>query len=454
MKYYLAIDIGASSGRHILACVCDGKLEMQEIYRFKNGFSEKDGELSWDIDRLYTEIKNGIVKCKEIGKIPVSLGIDTWGVDYVLLDKDNNRITNAVSYRDNRTDGMDIEVEKVISEQELYARTGLQKQMYNTIYQLMSVKTQTPEILEKADSFLMIAPYLNFLLTGNKMNEYTNVTTTGLCNAKTGEWDTELIDKLGLKSSMYGKVYQPKTVVGELLPEIQNEVGFNCKVVLPATHDTASAVLAVPTDRDDNIFLSSGTWSLVGYTSDTANCTEESRQFGLSNEGSAAGGICSLKNIMGLWIIQSIKRNLNDEYSFEDLSNMAREYADFPSFINVNDKKFMAPQNMIDAIKEYCAKTNQEVPETIGEVMQCVYQSLALCYNEAVEAIEGLQKKKYNTISIVGGGCQDRYLNEITEQMTGKTVIAGPVEATAIGNILIQLMADDAIASVKDVSYI
>ncbi len=447
MKYYLAIDIGASSGRHILSWIDNGKLQLQEIYRFKNGFSEKDGHLCWDIDRLFSEIKEGMKKCREIGKIPVSVAIDTWGVDYVLLDKDDNRITNAVSYRDNRTNGMDKKVEAVISEAELYSRTGLQKQMYNTIYQLMS---EPKEIMDKAESFLMIAPYLNFLLTGNKMNEYTNVTTTGLVNAKTGKWDTELIESLGLKSSIFGEIYQPKTVVGMLTGDIQQEIGYNCKVILPATHDTASAVLAVREDGEDNLFLSSGTWSLLGFVSDKANCSEESRLFGLSNEGSAVGTTCCLKNIMGLWIIQSIKRNLEDKYSFPELSAMARDVKEFPSYIDVNDNDFMAPDNMIDAIRGYCKKTNQAVPESIGEVMQCVYQSLAKCYKETADAIEGLQKKTYRTISIVGGGCQDTYLNEMTEKFTGKKVTAGPVEATAIGNILIQMLTEGEVKDLKE----
>ena len=449
-KYYLAVDIGASSGRHMLASVSDGKIELEEIYRFKNLLVEKNGHLCWDLDRLFNEIKTGIKKCSEIGKIPVSMGIDTWGVDFVLLDKDDKIIGDTVAYRDSRTEEMDKKVEEVISEKELYERTGIQKQPFNTIYQLMAIKEQTPENMEKAESMLFLPSYFKFLLTGIKKNEYTEASTSGLLDVEKKDWDRELIKKLGFKENLFDDIYMPKTVVGNFTPEIQKEVGFDCRVILPATHDTGSAVLSVPMVDGEGVYISSGTWSLMGIESLTPNCTEESREFNLTNEGGVEGRYRFLRNIMGLWIIQSIKRNLNDEYSFGDLADSARENEDFSSKINVNDMRFLAPENMIEAIKGYCRDTNQTEPQNVGQVMRCAYIGLAECYAESVKAIEDIVGKQYDSIRIVGGGCQDNYLNEMTAKATGKTVYAGPIEATALGNVLSQLMADGTVVSIED----
>lgn len=272
-KYYLAIDIGASSGRHMLASVADGKMQLEEVYRFPNGMDNVNGTLCWDVKRLFTEIKNGLKKCKELGKIPVSMGIDTWAVDYVLLDKDDQILGETVGYRDSRTEGMDQKVYNVISQSALYERTGIQKQMFNTIYQLMAVKEKHPEYMEQAEALLMIPDYFQFLLTGVKKMEYTNATSTQLIDPKTNDWDYELIDMLGYNKKMFRPVSMPGTVVGHFTKEIQEEVGFDCKVVLPATHDTGSAVLSVPTNDDNAIYISSGTWSLMG------NRTKRSRLF-------------------------------------------------------------------------------------------------------------------------------------------------------------------------------
>ncbi len=449
IKYYLAIDIGASSGRHMLAHIENGKLELEEIYRFKNKLIEKNGHLCWDIKKIFEEVKNGLKKCKKLRKIPISIGIDTWGVDFVLLDKENNLLGDSVSYRDSRTDGMMVEVNKFFSEKELYKMTGIQPQSYNTIYQLVALKKSSPEIIQKSDSFLMIAPYLNFLLTGVKKNEYTNVTTTGLFNCNTKNWDNDLLKFIGLSEKNMGNIEKPGTLVGEFLKDVEKEVGFNCKVILPATHDTASAILAVPYE-DNVIYISSGTWSIMGTELKSPNCSEESRKLGLTNEGSANCEFCYLRNIMGLWIIQSIRHNLNDRYSFSALSDLARNYKNFQSVIDVNNEKFMAPPNMIEAIKEYCYHTNQAVPNEIGEIMQCVYQSLSNCYKESVDAIEKISEKTFSKIAIVGGGCQDTYLNELTSKKTGKAVSPGPIEATAIGNILIQLISDNSVSNLSE----
>ena len=282
-KYYLAIDIGASSGRHMLASVADGKMQLEEIYRFPNGMDNVNGTLCWDVKRLFTEIKNGLKKCKELGKIPVSMGIDTWAVDYVLLDKDDRILGDTVGYRDSRTDGMDQKVYEVISQSALYERTGIQKQMFNTIYQLMAVKEQHPEYMEQAESLLMIPDYFQFLLTGVKKMEYTNATSTQLIDPKTNDWDYELIEMLGYNRKMFRPVSMPGTVVGNFTKEIQEEVGFDCKVVLPATHDTGSAVLSVPTNDDNAIYISSGTWSLMGIERKEADCSMASMQANFTN---------------------------------------------------------------------------------------------------------------------------------------------------------------------------
>ncbi len=303
-RYYLAVDIGASSGRHILSHMENGKIILEEVYRFHNGMTEKDGHKIWDVDRLFEEILTGMKKCREIGKMPYSIGIDTWAVDFVLLDNDDRKIMDAVAYRDDRTAGIDKKVYEVISEDELYARTGIQKQNFNTIYQLMAVKSQEPDAFEKAKSMLMIPDYLNFLLTGEKVQEYTNATTTQLVNPVTKDWDYELIDRLGYPKDIFGEIKNPGSEVGKLRSEVSRKVGFDCKVILPATHDTASAVMAVPTQKDDTLYISSGTWSLMGTELVSADCSSLSMEHNLTNEGGYDYRFRYLKNIMGLWMIQ------------------------------------------------------------------------------------------------------------------------------------------------------
>lgn len=440
-RYYLAIDIGASSGRHMLASMRDGKMQLEEVYRFPNGMDDKNGTLCWDVKRLFTEIKNGLKKCKEIGKIPVSMAIDTWGVDYVLLDKDDRILGDTVGYRDSRTEGMDEKVYEVIPQDELYARTGIQKQIFNTVYQLMAVKELHPEYLEQAESILMIPDYFHFLLTGVKKNEYTNATTGQLVSPKTNDWDYELIDMLGYNSKMFRPVSMPGTVVGEFTEEVQKEVGFNCTVVLPATHDTGSAVLAVPTNDDDAVYISSGTWSLMGIEREEADCSMESMKANFTNEGGYDHRFRYLKNIMGLWMIQSVKKEFTEDLSFAQICEMASKET-IPSIVDCNDDCFLAPKSMIKAVQDFCRRTGQQVPETVGEISSVIYNSLAKCYGDTVQEIEEITGKKYSTIYVVGGGSNAGYLNELTAKYTGKKVSAGPSEATAIGNVIVQMLCD------------
>ena len=448
-KYYLAIDIGASSGRHMLASVADGKMQLEEIYRFPNGMDNVNGTLCWDVKRLFTEIKNGLKKCKELGKIPVSMGIDTWAVDYVLLDKDDRILGDTVGYRDSRTDGMDQKVYEVISQSALYERTGIQKQMFNTIYQLMVVKEQHPEYMEQAESLLMIPDYFQFLLTGVKKMEYTNATSTQLIDPKTNDWDYELIEMLGYNRKMFRPVSMPGTVVGNFTKEIQEEVGFDCKVVLPATHDTGSAVLSVPTNDDNAIYISSGTWSLMGIERKEADCSMASMQANFTNEGGYDHRFRFLKNIMGLWMIQSVKKEFEEDLSFAEICERASKET-IDSIVDCNDDCFLAPQSMIKAVQDFCRATGQTVPQTVGEIAAVIYNSLGKCYGDTVKEIEAITGNTYDTIYVVGGGANAGYLNELTAKYTGKNVSAGPTEATAIGNITVQMLHDGVFASLPE----
>lgn len=439
--YYLAVDIGASSGRHMLGHMEDGKMILEEIWRFENGMKDdRDGSLCWDLDALFREIKTGIRRCKELGKVPVSMGIDTWAVDYVLLDEKDRVLGKAYGYRDSRTRGMDEAVYEVIPEAELYSRTGIQKQMFNTIYQLMAVKEHNPEHLDAAKTFLMLPDYFHFLLTGQKCSEYTNATSTQLVNARTNDWDRELIERLGYPQDIFLPLRQPGTLVGDFSKEIEEEMGFSCKVVLPATHDTGSAVMAVPGEGDKNLYISSGTWSLMGIETKAAICTEESRKRNFTNEGGYEYRCRYLKNIMGLWMIQSVRRELEQKYSFAELCAMASLCSDFPSRVNVNDPAFLAPDSMIRAIQNKCTESGQAVPETPGELAAVVYESLSDSYRETAEEIEKLAGCHYDTICIVGGGSNAEYLNRLTADKSGRRVLAGPGEATAVGNLMAQMI--------------
>ena len=448
-KYYLAVDIGASSGRHILGHLENGKIELEEIYRFENGMDHKDGKLLWNVERLFGEILNGMKKCKELGKLPVSMAIDTWAVDYVLLDEKDQILGDTYGYRDHRTDGMDAEVVKILPEPELYARTGIQKQIFNTIYQLMAVEKKTPEIMKQAKTLLMLPDYFGFRLTGNKLSEYTNGSTTQLVDPHTYQWDKEMIQSLGYPEAIFLPLKMPGTKVGNLLPQIREEVGYDLEIVLCGSHDTASAVMAVPQTEGDGIYISSGTWSLMGIESLEPIITKEAATANFTNEGGYDYRFRFLKNIMGLWMIQSVRHEYQDAYSFAQLCDMAEESRDFSSRVDVNDQSFLSPDSMIEAIKQYCQKTGQPVPETVGELAAVVYRSLAQSYGETVKELETIAGRTYDSIHIIGGGSNAAYLNQLTAEATGKIVYAGPGEATAIGNLLAQMIHAGDLADLK-----
>ncbi|MBP3274959.1 MAG: rhamnulokinase [Butyrivibrio sp.] len=464
-RYYLAIDIGASSGRHIIGWVQDGKMLLKEIHRFENRQRSENGHLVWDMDNLWNGIIDGLKACKKENMIPETVGIDTWGVDYVLLDKDGNMVGDAVAYRDSRTADMDKELIKYVSEEELYKRTGIQKQPFNTIYQLLALKKENPEQIKKADSLLMIPDYFNFRLTGVKKQEYTNATTSNLVNAEGKEWDMEIIEKLGLPEKLFGKLSLPGTTVGTFSNEISELVGFKSTVILPATHDTGSAFLAVPARDETSVYLSSGTWSLLGVENAEPITSDIAKKENLTNEGGAFYRYRFLKNIMGLWIIQSIRRELNGSeyvegkkskyatgrtYSFPDLIEEAKKCSDFKTVLDVNDSSFLSPDSMIDAIKEYCRAHGQNVPESVGQIMQSVYLGLSRCYADTIKEIENITGKKITGINIIGGGCQDSYLNELTAKTASLPVYAGPIEGTAIGNLVIQMITAGIFKSLAD----
>ena len=353
-RYFLAIDSGASSGRHILGSLENGKMVLEEIYRFKNGAHFEGESFVWDDKQLFSDIVAGIKKCAEIGKIPVSIGIDTWGVDYALLDEEDKLIGHIHSYRDERTMKVMDEVHSIVPAEDLYTGSGMNQQAINTIYQLYCDKKSGK--LAKAKTFLMVPDYFHFKLTGIKKNEYTNASTTALLNAKTRDWDYALIEKLGYPKELFRPLSMPATEVGHLSEEIQKIVGFDSIVNLPATHDTASAVMAVP-NPDMPLYISSGTWSLIGVETPNENTSREANIAKFSNEGGFNKSVRFLKNIMGLWMMQNVKKEYEDKYNFVELANLAREArnAGFESFVDVSDMSFFAPKSMVQAVKDYCA---------------------------------------------------------------------------------------------------
>lgn len=446
MQYFLAIDIGASSGRHILGHIEGDKLITEEIYRFQNApqsVVDEQGEkrLTWNVDGLYAEILNGLKRAKELGKIPSSVGIDTWGVDYALLDEKDERIGEVYCYRDKRTEKTVPEVHALLPFAELYARTGIAFASFNTIYQLMDEKLTGR--MARAKTMLNLPDYFHFRLTGVKKHEYTMATTSGMVNATTHQWDEEIVEKLGYKKELFGELSQPGTIVGEFTEEVQAFVGYNAKVVLPATHDTASAVLAAPLEAQSP-YISSGTWSLLGVEQNAAHTDADARETGYSNEGSVNGQFRLQINIMGLWMLQQVRHELNDGYSFVELTDLARANS-VEDEIDVNEQLFLAPDSMIEAIDGRVGRTL-----TVGERAYVILNNLAKYYAKALSALESVTGEKYDTLNIIGGGSKNGVLNELTAKYTGKKIITGPTEGTALGNLTMQMVGLGALQSVAE----
>lgn len=432
MTYHLAIDIGASSGRHILGYTENSKLKSEEIYRFENNL-KKDGEtLIWDIDNLVNEVLNGLCECKKQGKIPETVSIDTWGVDYCLLDENKKEILPVVCYRDQRTEKIQNEFEKVLPFSTLYEKTGIAKNNFNTVYQLYCDKKSGK--LDKAKHFLMIPEYLSFKLTGVIKNEYTNASTTALLNARDKNWDFEIIEKLGYPKELFKELSLPSERIGDFNKETENKVGFNSTVVFCPSHDTAAAVAACPLN-ENAVFISSGTWSLLGTENKEPILSDEARKAKFTNEGGIEYRFRFLQNIMGMWLLQNIRRNLDKKYSYDEMMNMAKQ-SNYEKTVDVNSKELVAPDNMIEAIRSLLGE--EKLP--IGDVLGCVYNSLALSYKKAVDFLEEITEKQFDEIFIVGGGSSDKYLNELTAKYTKKKVLTGLKEATATGNLISQLI--------------
>ena len=445
----LAIDLGASSGRGIVGSFDGNKLTLRENHRFSNDPVFVNGRFTWDILRIFFEIKNSITKTVIDGDNVTSMGIDTWGVDYALIDKNGRMMANPTHYRDTRTVNITDYVKQFVSPEEIYKITGIQAADFNTLNQLAAEKRNDADLLDRADKMLFIPDLLNYFLTGKMATEYTIASTGMLLDAYKRDFAFELTDKIGVKRSLFAPLVQPCNNLGALLPQINDEVGKNnIKVVNVASHDTASAVIAVPAQNKDFIYISSGTWSLMGAELPEPLINDGTRAANLTNEGGAMDTIRFLKNIMGLWIIQESRRQWKREgydYSFAQMEAWAKEAVPFQSLINPDHLSFNTPGNMPEKIREFCRQTSQHVPETVGEVVRCIYESLALKYRYTVESIDRLMNKKTAMINVVGGGTKDKFLSQMTADACNVPVCAGPEEATAIGNLMMQAIAAGAI---------
>lgn len=454
MKKVLSFDFGASSGRAMLASYENGKIEMTEIHRFSNDPVSVNGRMYWDVLRLFFEIKTGITKAVNAGGFD-AIGIDTWGVDFGLINKKGELIGNPFHYRDQRTKGIPDKIfSEIISKEDLYHRAGMQFMHFNTIYQLMYLKYNEPELLAQADKFLMMPDLFAYFLTGEMKEEASIASTSNLLNPNTKDWDFELIEKLGLDKKLFAPIVKSGSIYGYLSDEICNELG--CKkvpVVAVCSHDTASAVAATPTSAEDFVYISCGTWSLFGIESKTPFLSDEAYKADFTNEGGFDGTIRFLKNIMGLWLIQESRRQWRREgieVGFDTLEKEALASEPFKCFINVDDPMFETAGNLPKRVLEFCEKTGQYVPETRGEIMRCIYQSLAMKYKHTYNMLSDFTKREYKSINILGGGIKDKLLCRLTADATGATVFAGPTEATVMGNIAVAFYALGEIADFKE----
>ena len=441
MGYSLAIDIGASSGRHILGKIENGKLLTYEIYRFENSLKKCGAHLVWDLESLFENVMQGLKKCASEGIFPESVAIDTWGVDYVLLDKGKKPILPAYSYRDASLSEKNIpkEVEKILGDGVLFSKTGIQTQNFNTIYQLFLRR----ETLSEAAHFLMMPDYLSYRLTGKIKNEYTNATTTSLLNAFSKSWDREILEKLEIPLSIFSPPSMPPCALGRFSREIERELGYSALVLLAPSHDTASAVAACPKD-DNGAFISSGTWSLVGTEISSPITDKPVKALNFTNEGGIEGRFRFLKNIMGMWLFQGMKKSLGGKMSYDEMMNSAKGSA-FTGIFDPNSPTLTAPADMCEAVRALLNKP--DLP--YADVLNSIYHSLALSYEKTIDEIERLTKKKIESITIMGGGSKDGYLNSLTKEKTRRRVFAGPTEATAAGNLLSQFMYKDKTLSLQ-----
>ncbi len=452
-KRVLAFDFGASSGRAIVGVFDGNKIELREVHRFSNDPVTINGTVYWDVQRLFFEIKQGILKAKEDGGFD-SIGIDTWGVDFGLLRKDGTLIENPVHYRDKRNDGMVEHVKKYMSHEEMYDITGIQFMDFNTVFQLLSLKENRPYILEEADTLLLMPDLLAYMLSGVKSTEYSIATTSQMVDLKTKDWSDKILNDLGLKKDILTPIVATGTVIGQLSDEICEELGVKkADIVSVASHDTQSAITAVPCEEEDFAFISSGTWSLFGTEVKEPVINEASKKLNVTNEGGYGYTTAFLKNICGLWLIQESRRQWireGKEYSYADLENEALKCEPFKCFIDPDAPEFGVMGNLPKRVQEYCEKTGQYTPKTVGEIVRCIYESLALKYRLTFDGIMECTGKKYDRIHVMGGGTKDKLLLDMTAQSCNVPVYGGPIEATALGNIAVQLMSSGDIKDIKE----
>ncbi len=453
MKKVLAFDFGASSGRAIIGSFDNGKISLQEVHRFSNDPVKVNGTLYWDVLRLLHEIKQGIVKAKMAGGFD-SIGIDTWGVDFGLIDKDGRLLENPVHYRDPRTAGLVEEAFKTIPKEKLYKITGIQFMELNTLFQLISLRRQRPELLERADKMLFMPDLLAYFLTGKMCAEYSIASTSQLIDIENRTWSKELLEAFDIPESLFAPLVQPGTVLGELTDEICEELGVDkVPVISVCGHDTQSAITAVPCPEGDFAFLSSGTWSLFGTELKTPIVDETSLKINITNEGGIDGTIGLLKNIIGLWLIQESRRQWQREgqdYSYAELEKLALKEEPFKCFIDPDAPEFTPQGNIPRRVQEFCKKTGQYVPQSVGEIMRCIYESLAMKYRLTFEKLCDCTNKDYPVIHVIGGGTKDGLLCQMTANSCDRTVKAGPIEATVMGNVAVQFMSD---GTIKDVAH-
>lgn len=454
MSCFLAFDFGASSGRAILAEKREEKITIEEIYRFENEPVFLGDKYIWDFPRLLNEMKKALKKAALINKEIKGIGIDTWGVDYGLLDKNNNLIGMPMHYRDKRNYYGLKTVSNIISPRDLYLRTGISLNVFNTCFQLVADKAYRGEILNNSKSLLFMPDLFAFYLTGEIKNEFTIASTSGLLDMEKKYWDYELISNLGIKHEIFNEIIEPGDIYGYLTEEVMNETGLGkIPVIAVGSHDTASAVAAAPLKGNDYAFLSSGTWSLLGVESDKAIKNDNSYEFGFTNEGGVGKNIRFLKNINGLWLLQQIKKcwsELNEEIDFPDIIREAKKFENSNFIVDTNNEMLMNSYNIIKSIKEYCKDNGQGEPKELGEIAIAVYNGLTMEYCKAINDIELVLGLELKGINIVGGGIKDKYLSELTSKKTGKKVIAGPVEAAVLGNVLLQCIACKELESIEE----
>ncbi len=452
----LAFDFGASSGRAILGVFENGTLKTEEIHRFSNDPVTVNGTFYWDILRLFFEIKQGITKCVAAGHGDISsIAIDTWGVDFGLLDKDGRLLENPVNYRDSRTDGIPEKAFEKVPAAEMYSKTGIQFMKFNTVFQLYYLATERPDLLERAETFLFIPDLLAYFLTGVKSCEYTIASTSQLLDAEKRDWDFDLMKKLGIKTDIFPKIVKPGSVIGKLSPELCDELGVkDVDIIACASHDTASAVVSAPIKKGEkSCYISCGTWSLLGAEIDEPILTEESLQMNFTNEGGYDDTIRYLKNISGLWLMQETRRQWireGEDISFKDIDKMLETEVSANVYINPDIDDFVAPGNMPRRINEFLRATGQDVPKTKGQTALCILESLALTYRYYITSLEKLLGCTFDAVHLIGGGVKDENLCRFTASATGKTVTAGPIEATALGNIAVQLIAKGAVSDMNE----